>query len=271
MSTKQPTGIALITGASRGIGAVYAQRLAQRGYDLILVARDQRRLEHLASSIALATKRKVSLIAADLTQEAGIRSVEKELDANGRINVVVNNAGAATMGASLAESELAKGEQVIQLNVVAFTRIARVAAAAFTRRRYGTLVNISSALALKVRANTAIYSGTKAYVLQFSRVLQEELADKGVTVQVVLPGAVATDIWATNGVDMATLPKGTVMSAEELVDAALAGLDQGELVTLPSVPDAADWERYEQARAALAKNLSLDHAGERYRKQAETA
>ena len=269
MSAQKPSGIALITGASRGIGAVYAERLAQRGYDLILVARDQRRLEHLASKIALATKRKVSVIAADLTQDAGIRAIEKELDMNGRINVVVNNAGAATMGATLAESELAKAEQLIQLNIVAFTRIARASAAAFTRRRYGTLVNISSALALKVRPTTAVYSGTKAYVLQFSRVLQEELADKGVTVQVVLPGAVSTDIWSANGVDVATLPKGTVMSAEELVDAALAGLDQGELVTLPSVPDAADWDRFEQARLALTQNLSRDHAADRY-KQAET-
>jgi short-subunit dehydrogenase len=270
MGIRQPSGIALVTGASRGIGAVYAQRLAQRGYDIILVARDQRRLEQLASKLALATKRKVSILVADLTQDAGIRSVERELDANNRINVVVNNAGAATMGVPLAESDLAKDQDLMQLNVVALTRIARAAAAAFTRRRYGTLVNIASALALKVRANTAIYSGTKAYVLQFSRVLQEELADKGVTVQVVLPGAVSTDIWAANGVDVATLPKGTVMSAEELVDAARAGLDQGELVTLPSVPNVADWERFEQARIALTQSLSLERAGARY-KQTETA
>jgi short-subunit dehydrogenase len=267
---KQPSGIALVTGASRGIGAVYAERLARRGYDIILVARDQRRLEQLASKIALATKRKVSLIVADLTQEAGIQAIERELDANNRINVVVNNAGAATMGVPLAQSDVARERDVMQLNVVALTRIARASAAAFTRRRYGTLVNIASALALKVRANSAIYSGTKAYVLQFSRVLQEELADKGVTVQVVLPGAVSTDIWSTNGIDVATLPKGSVMSPEELVDAALAGLDQGELVTLPSLANVGDWERFEQARIALEKNLSLDRAGDRY-KQTETA
>jgi short-subunit dehydrogenase len=255
MRMKKPTGIALITGASRGIGAVYAERLARRGYDLILVARDQRRLEQLASRIALATQRKVSVIAADLTQDVGIRAVERELDMNGRINVVVNNAGAAALGASLAESDLEGSAKVIQLNIVALTRIARASAAAFTRRRYGTLINVSSALAIKVRAGTVVYSGTKAYVLQLSRVMQEELADKGVTVQVVLPGAVGTDIWSTNGIDVATLPKGTVMSAEELVDAALAGLDQGERVTLPSVPDLAEWDRYERAGVALAQNL----------------
>jgi uncharacterized protein len=265
MNTKSVTGIALVTGASRGIGAVYAERLAERGYDLILIARDQRRLDHLASRIAGATKRKVTVIAADLASERGVQIIEDELEKNNRINVVINNAGTAALGASLAESDLAKSAAVIQLNIVALTRIARAAAAAFSRRRYGTLVNLSSALAVNLRVNTAVYSGTKAYVLQFSRVLQQELAPKGVRVQVVLPGAVATDIWAANGVDVATLPKGAVMSAQELVDAALAGLDQGELVTLPSVPDLADWERFEAAREALAQNLSRDHAAERYR------
>jgi uncharacterized protein len=265
MKSKTVSGIALITGASRGIGAVYAERLAQRGYDLVLVARDQRRLDHLASRIAATTKRKVSVIAADLSTTAGIASLEKELEMNNRVSLVVNNAGAADMGGPLSQSDAAKMDALIQLNIRAFTRVARAAAAAFTRRRFGTLVNVSSALALRVRAHTAVYSGTKAYVLQFSRVLQEELADKGVTVQVVLPGAVATDIWATNGIDVATLPPGTVMSAEELVDAALNGLDRGELVTLPSVPDVADWERFEAARVALSQNLSRDHAAERYK------
>ncbi len=160
MSTPKATGIALITGASRGIGAVYADRLARRGYDLILVARDQRRLEQLASKIAIATKRQVSILTADLSQDAGIRSIERELDMNGRINVVVNNAGIATMGKALADADIVQSQAVIQLNVVALTRIARAAASAFTRRRFGTLINISSALAINVRPNTAVYSGT---------------------------------------------------------------------------------------------------------------
>jgi short-subunit dehydrogenase len=231
----------------------------------VLVARDQRRLEHLASRIATATRRGVSIIAADLSTNAGIGRVEHELEMNNRVNLVVNNAGAADMGRPLSESDPAKMDALIQLNITGFTRIARAAAAAFTRRRYGTLVNVSSALALGIRPHTAVYSGTKAYVLQFSRVLQEELAAKGVTVQVVLPGAVATDIWATNHIDVSTLPKGTVMSTEELVDAALAGLEQGEFVTLPSLPDVSEWDRFEAARLALSRNLSRDHAAARYK------
>lgn len=261
-------GVALITGASRGIGAVYAERLAQRGHDLILVARDQRRLEHLASRLASTTKRQVSIIAADLSQPSGVRRIEEELAANARIDFVVNNAGAATMGGPLHDTDPAKADNLIQLNITALTRIARAAGNAFARRRAGTLVNISSALAIKVRANTAVYSGTKAYVLQFSRVLQEELKDLGVTVQVVLPGAVATDIWAANGVDVNALPKGTVMTAEDLVDAALAGLDHGELITLPSLPEIADWDRFLAAEAKVTQGLSLDRSAERYHEAA---
>ena len=268
MGLKNVTGIALITGASRGIGATYADRLARRGFDLILVARDQRRLEHLASRIATATKRNVSIIAADLSTPAGIARVESEMEMNNRINLVVNNAGVADLGGPLSQSDVKKMDASIQVNITAFTRIARSAAAAFTRRRYGTLVNVSSALAVRVRPNTAVYSGTKAYVLQFSRVLQQELAEKGVSVQVVLPGAVATDIWAASNIDVATLPKGTVMSADELVDAALAGLEQGEFITIPSLPDAGEWERFEAARNALSQNLSRDHAAERYKAMA---
>jgi hypothetical protein len=264
MATKS-NGIALITGASRGIGAVYAERLAQRGYDLILVARDQRRLEHLASRIGSATKRQVSIIAADLSQPAGVRRIEEELASNDRIRFVVNNAGIAAMGGPLSDTDPAKGDAVIDINITALTRIAAAAAAAFSKRRGGTLVNLSSALAIKVLANTSVYSGSKAYVLQFSRVLHEELKGKGVTVQVVLPGAVATDIWATNGVDVNALPKGTVMTAEDLVDAALAGLDQGELVTLPSLPDQAEWNRLDAAQGTLAQKLSLERPGARFK------
>ena len=233
MATKS-IGIALITGASRGIGAVYAERLAQRGYDLILVARDQRRLEHLASRIGSATRRQVWVIAADLSQPAGVRRIEEELASNDRIRFVVNNAGIADLGGPLADSDPAKADAIIDINITALTRIAAAAAKVFSKRRSGTLVNLASALAIKVRANTSVYSGSKAYVLQFSRVLHEELKDKGVTVQVVLPGAVATDIWAASGIDVNTLPKGSVMTAEDMVDAALAGLDAGELETHPA-------------------------------------
>ena len=152
--TAKSNGVALITGASRGIGAVYAERLAQRGYDLILVARDQRRLEHLASRIAGATKRKISIIATDLSLPTGVSRVEEEIAGNERIDFVVNNAGAANMGGPLSGTDPAKGDALIQLNITALTRIARAAAAAFTKRRRGTIVNLSSALAIKVRANT---------------------------------------------------------------------------------------------------------------------
>ena len=107
-----------------------------------------------------------------------------------------------------------------------------------------------------------VYSGSKAFVQAFSIALKKELADKGVNVQVVLPGATATPLWEKSGVNVHTdLPAEWVMTTEDMVDASLAGLDQGEFITIPALPDAADLEAYEKARLALAPNLSRRNPG----------
>ena len=255
---------ALITGASRGIGAVYADRLARRGFDVILVARDGARLRALADDLRLRTGREATPLPADLTRDDDIARVAALIEERDDIDLLVNNAGIGSPGLhAIAPAE--KLDALLQLNVVALTRLSRAAARAFGMRRRGTLVNIGSVFALLVDAGFAAYAGSKAYVLHFSRVLQAELGKRGVHVQVVLPGAVATDIWGLNGVDVASLPAGTVMSAEDLVDAALAGLDRDEAITIPSLPDVRDWETFEAARLALAPNLSLQHPAARYR------
>ena len=110
-----------------------------------------------------------------------------------------------------------------------------------------------------------MYSGTKAFVLNLTQSLHKELGQKGIQVQAVLPGAVRTEIWGKMGVDITKLPPGFVMEVDELVDAALAGLDLGELVTIPSLPDVADWETFNTARLALVPNLSKDRTAERYK------
>jgi hypothetical protein len=263
MSYEASKGTALITGASTGIGAVYADRLAKRGYNLILVARSQDKLNDVAEQVRSATGRKVEILAADLTSPAGVQRVTDRLLTDTSITVLVNNAGLAAAG-KLLESEPDYLEQMIQLNVTALTRLALAAATAFVARSNGLIINIGSVVALAPELLNGAYSGTKAYVQNFSTSLKNELAGKGVTVQVVLPGATDTPLWDKAGVPVHKLPPEIVMSAGDMVDASLAGLDQGEFVTIPSLPNAADFEAYEKARLALSPNLSRKDPAARY-------
>ena len=252
-------GVALISGASSGIGAIYADRLARRGYDLVLVARNRQRLEIVRAQIARRTGRRIEVLAADLTDPGDLAAVEQELLNNSCITMLVNNAGIGAT-APLLGSEVDKMSQMIALNVGAITRLTHAAAPAFVARGLGTIINVASIVAVHPEILNGVYAGTKAFVLAFSRSLGHELADKGVRVQVVLPGATATDFWGIAGLPLEDLPAEWVMPPGEMVDAALAGLDQGELVTLPSLPDLADWQTYESARQALFPKLSRSSA-----------
>jgi short-subunit dehydrogenase len=265
MSTQTKHGTALITGASSGIGAVYADRLAHRGYDLILAGRDSGRLERLAGDLHKATGRKTEIMTADLSSRSDLETLEQRLRNDAGIDLFVNNAGLGAV-APLVESDVDQLEAMIQVNVVAFTRLAAAAASAFAKRGSGTIVNIGSAVALGPEMLNGAYNGTKAYVLNFTQSMQNELAGKGVQIQAVLPGAIGTEFWARSGLPVANLPKEMVMSVQTLVDAALAGLDQGELVTIPSLPDLETWTTFVAARKALRSGLSRAESAPRYRK-----
>jgi len=256
---------ALITGASSGIGATYADRLAQRGHDLVLVARDRVRLEALAEKLRRETGRSVDVLQADLTKRDDLLAVEDRLRSDANIDTLVNNAGMAVNG-PLIDSDPDRLDQMIQLNTVAPMRLAHAAAKAFAGRGRGTIINISSVLALVPELFNGTYSGTKAFLLNLSLSLNEELKGKGVRVQAVLPGATRTEIWERAGIEGDVFPPEMVMEVGEMVGAALAGLDMGELVTIPSLSDTAHWQRYEDARNALGPNLSRDHAASRYQR-----
>jgi uncharacterized protein len=256
-------GTALITGASSGIGAIYADRLAKRDHDLILVARNRDRLDALAKRLAEATGRSVEVIVADLNERADLARVEQVLRTDTSITVLVNNAGVAMSG-DLAGADPDRLVSMIQLNVLAPSLLALAAITAFVARGRGTIINISSVLALAPEKFNGSYSGTKAYLLNLSLRLQQEVATKGVRVQVVLPGATRTAIWEKAGTDIATLPPSIVMGVDDMVDAALVGLDRGETVTIPSLPDIADWEAYEAARRHMIPKLSLSTPAMRY-------
>ncbi|HEV3106163.1 MAG TPA: SDR family oxidoreductase [Trinickia sp.] len=264
MSNTQHKGTALITGASSGIGAIYADRLARRGYDLILVARNRERLDQLANRLTSATGRSIKVVAADLGDKQDVRRIEEILRTDASITLLVNNAGFGGAGPLLV-SDADKMEAMIELNVTALTRLTYAIAPKFVERGGGTIVNIASIVAIAPEVLNGVYGGTKAFVLAFSRSLKHELADKGVRVQAVLPGATRTEFWGIAGHDVDQLPASIVMSAEDMVDAALAGLDQGEFATIPSLPDVADWNAFEAARATLSlPNLSRSEPAARY-------
>ncbi|WP_454866424.1 SDR family NAD(P)-dependent oxidoreductase [Pseudomonas umsongensis] len=264
MTSIQSQGTALVTGASSGIGAVYAQRLAARGFDLLLVARDQGRLDAAASALRDAHGVQVEVLKADLTQKDDVLKLEQRLRSDSSISLLLNNAGIAADGL-LANADLDQMERMIQLNITAVTRLASAAAASFAKAGRGTIINIASVVALFPERFNATYSASKAYVLSLTQSLNAELDGTGVKVQAVLPGVTRTEIWERSGIDASQIPEDMVMEAGEMVDAALAGLDQGELVTIPSLPDAGDWDAFVAARLVMAPNLSKSKAAARYK------
>jgi hypothetical protein len=254
-----------VTGASTGIGAVYADRLAHRGHDLILVARDGARLEALAARLRAETGRTVEVIPADLTKPAELAKIEARLASDPAITVLVNNAGISLSG-GLLDIGAAELATLIAINITAPTVLAAAAAKAFARRKSGAIINMASVLALAPEVLEGAYSGSKAYLLNLSLKLALDLRDAGVRVQAVLPGATRTEIWERSGRDVNTLA--AVMDVGELVDAALVGFDRREPITIPPLPDAALWDGYDTARKAMIPGFGQSHAAARYR-QAE--
>lgn len=256
-------GTALITGASAGIGAVYADRLARRGYDLILVARNRQKLNDLAAKLTSDTQRSVEVLQADLNITEGLRRVEQKLKEDASITLLVNNAGIGTHS-PLLESDVNQMEQMINLNVTALTRLTYAAAPRFVARGAGAIINISSIVSIGPEILNGVYGGTKAFVHALSNSLHHELAEKGVQVQAVLPGATATDFWPNGGLPIEHLDDAIVMSAEAMVDAALVGFDRKELITIPSLHQEEEWLAYENARKAMFEHLSTNTPAPRY-------
>lgn len=265
--TNTHKGTALITGASTGLGAVYADRLARRGYDLILVARDAARMTALADRLHAETGRTVDVLPADLTRADDVARVEARFASDDAIALLVNNAGMSLSG-GLLDSAPAELERIIALNVTAPTRLARAAGNAFVARGAGGIINIASVLALAPEMFDGVYSGTKAYLLNLSHSLAAQVEGKGVRVQAVLPGATRTEIWARSGKDVDSFPPEWVMEADDLVDAALLGFDRGETVTIPPLADEGEWQAFEAARHAMDGKLSNRAVAARYRELA---
>ena len=252
----------LITGASTGIGATYADRFAHRGHDLVLVARDRKRMEALATRLRQETGVAIDIIQADLTQTAELAVVEARLRDDARIGILVNNAGTALGGSFISQStdDVAR---LVALNTTALLRLASAVAPRFTQAGEGAIVNIGSVVGLAPEFAMTVYGATKAFALFLSQGLSLELGPKGVYVQAVLPAATRTEIWEHAGADVNAMTG--VMEVDELVDAAMIGFDRHEAVTIPPLPDVEQWNAYQAARQAMLPNTRQEHAAARYR------
>ena len=256
-------GKALVTGASSGIGAVYADRLAKRGYDLILVSRNTTRLSELRQSIMKETGKNVEIVGADLTKKEEIKKIENILKKDDDINMFVNNAGVGSVK-NILQADVEEMDDMIQLNINALTRLSYAIAPIFAEKKSGTIINISSVVGIAVEVLNGVYSSSKSYVLSFGHSLQKDLAESGVRVQTVLPAATATEFWDIAGYPQLKEDENT-MSAEDLVDAAMSGLDIGEIVTIPALQENHYWEDWEKERKEFSPLFKNKKPAPRYK------
>lgn len=254
--------MAVVTGASSGIGAVYAEQLAARGYDLLLVARDAARLQALAERIGATHGVQVRVLALDLRLASATQL--DALVADAAVSLVINNAGIAGADALLT-ADNATLDAIIEINVQAACRVAAAATRRFVTRRRGTLVNLASVVALMPDQFEPVYVASKAFMLALSESMAAACKPHGVHVQAVLPGVVRTAIWERSGHGLDGVPAERVMEAEDLVRAALRGLDLGEHLTIPSLSEVELWDQLLRARRAMVPQLSVRTPAARYR------
>lgn len=258
-------GTAIVTGASSGIGKVYAERLAARGYNLVLVARRQDRLQQIAVDLQQRFSVNAEALGADLSTPEGISAVTERLSNDASVSLLGNNAGFSALKA-LTETQDDTITRMIALNITALTALSKAALVAFKGRDAGTLVNIGSGAGFSPYPGIPVYGSTKAYVFLFTQSLQHEVEGTSVKVQLVLPGAVISEGWdVAGGGDLEPLPESVVMSTEDCVDAALSGLDQGETVTAPSLQDLSVFSDYVALSAKLLQAMFDAKPAQRYK------
>ncbi|MDB5147830.1 MAG: AraC family transcriptional regulator [Mucilaginibacter sp.] len=263
MNENKAMGTAVVTGASSGLGEVFAERLAKRGYNLKLVARRKERLDVLADKLQSKYGVKVTNLVADLGSETDLENVINDLSADKSITLLINNAGTSTL-ASVTKTSVAKQKAMVNVNITALMLLSNAVIPNFVERNEGILINIASVLGFYSLPISAVYSGTKGFVVQYTQGLQEELKGTNIRVQLVNPATTATEIWEVGGVPLSVLDQATIMTTEDCVDAALSGLDQGELATHPSVNDQKLIDAYEDARIKLFQGSQSGKPAERY-------
>lgn len=261
---------ALITGASSGIGAAFAERLAHDQYDLILVARRRERLAALAEHLQQNHPVSVEFIEADLTQPAELQGVEQRLAEEPQLTLLVNNAGFGGY-MPFVSLEPDRAEELVRLQVIAVTRLTRAALPGMIARGKGGIINVSSRLAFSAvlpsppLPRRATYAATKAYINTFTQILANELEGTGVRVQALCPGVVQTEFHQRVGVDSSQYPAALVMTPEDVVTASLAGLDRGEVVCVPALEDLSLLAHVDESQRHLFEQSRTGSLAQRYR------
>lgn len=234
MAKEHGKRLAVVTGASAGIGAAFAAKLAEAGYNLVIVARSKERLTSLAHKLTKKHEVDVEPHAADLTDADELRGVENLIAHRHDLELLVNNAGFGTFG-EFASLDIGKEEEEIRLNVLALVRLTRAALGPMVRRKHGAVINVSSVAAFQPAPFNATYASTKAFVNTFTESVHEELRSTGVYIQALCPGFTRTEFQERAGIDVSNLPDMVWMSAEEVVDASLAAMRRKELICVPGL------------------------------------
>jgi short-subunit dehydrogenase len=234
MTANKIATLALVTGASSGIGKAFARALAAGGTDLVLVARDEARLAELATELRDAHGRDVEVLPAVLIDDAQLRRVADRLKDEPAIDLLVNNAGFGDTGA-FADLPSESGERQIRLNVLALTVLAHAAATTMKKARRGGIINVASGAAFFPNPGIAVYGATKAYVTSLSQALHEELAGADVKVTVVCPGFTRTEFQQRAKYDASGVPSMLWQSAESVVEATLAAYVEERSLCIPGM------------------------------------
>lgn len=257
--------LAVVTGASSGIGREYAKRLANEGMDLVLVARGADRLDETRRELA-GRGVAVRAVVADLGRADDLQRLVAELAAL-PVGLLVNNAGLAHY-MPFAELPAPRARELVEVNVLAPVLLARAVIPGMIERGSGAIINVASLLAFSGAARApqlprrAMYAATKSFLVTFSEILAAELAGTGVKVQVVCPGVVRSEFHSRQGIDMSTVPR---MEPEQIVSASLSDLARGVTVSIPALPDEAAKARFDEAAAALLAVARTTELAPRYR------
>jgi hypothetical protein len=230
---KGDEGWALITGASSGIGAAFAHRLAAEGHDLILVARRRERLEELAGELQARRGVTVEVLPADLLVEEGVAAVTKRVEEEPDLALLINNAGFGTGGPFVA-SEIETEVDMVRLHDIVALRLTRAALPGMVGRGGGGVINLSSVASFWPLPGSATYSASKVFLNNFSEAVHQEVVERGVHIQALCPGFTRTEFHETNDVAASGIPSPLWLSTDQVVEESLRDLRRGKVISVPS-------------------------------------